>query len=121
MVIRKIKNSLSGGRRDQADRARDHLANERTYLAWLRTAVNVMVLGLVVAKFITSNGELRAEMAGVLLVGIGFLLLVYGTYRTGKLTTDLETGGFETDRRGPLVIAALVLVGMVAAVLLLFA
>ncbi|WP_139307046.1 DUF202 domain-containing protein, partial [Modestobacter sp. DSM 44400] len=27
-------------------RARDHLANERTYLAWLRTGANVMVVGL---------------------------------------------------------------------------
>lgn len=31
--------------------ARDHLANERTYLAWLRTSANVMALGLAAAKF----------------------------------------------------------------------
>ena len=30
--------------------ARDHLANERTYLAWLRTAVGAVGLGLAVAK-----------------------------------------------------------------------
>ncbi|MSU75949.1 DUF202 domain-containing protein [Patescibacteria group bacterium] len=118
MVIHTIKRKLSG-RRDQADRARDHLANERTYLAWLRTAVNVMVLGLVVAKFITDNGN-RAEIAGILLVGIGFLLLIYGTYRTGRLTSELETGTFETDRGGPIVIGGLVLAGMVIAALLLF-
>jgi putative membrane protein len=29
----------------------DHLANERTYLAWLRTGVTVIALGFVVAKF----------------------------------------------------------------------
>ena len=30
---------------------RDHLANERTQLAWLRTGANVMVVGLAVARF----------------------------------------------------------------------
>lgn len=117
MVVRKIKQKLTG-RRDQADRARDHLANERTYLAWLRTAVNVMVLGLVVAKFVDEGS--RAELAGILLVGVGFLLLIYGTYRTGRLTSDLERGTFETDRSGPLLIAGLVLAGMVIAALLIF-
>ncbi len=48
-------------------RARDHLTNERTYLAWLRTAVNVMALELVIAKFIHVGGG-RAVAAGVILV-----------------------------------------------------
>ncbi len=29
----------------------DHLANERTYLAWIRTGVTIIALGFVVAKF----------------------------------------------------------------------
>ncbi len=29
----------------------DHLANERTYLAWLRTGIAIIALGFVVAKF----------------------------------------------------------------------
>ncbi|MFD8034708.1 YidH family protein [Streptomyces sp. NPDC059717] len=32
-------------------RAREHLANERTYLAWLRTGISVAALGVAVAKF----------------------------------------------------------------------
>ena len=35
---------------ERGSRARDHLANERTFLAWLRTAATVMVLGLGVAR-----------------------------------------------------------------------
>lgn len=31
--------------------ARDHLANERTLLAWSRTGVAIMALGFVVARF----------------------------------------------------------------------
>lgn len=29
----------------------DHLANERTYLAWLRTSIGLMAFGFVVVKF----------------------------------------------------------------------
>ena len=32
-------------------RARDHLANERTFLAWTRTSISVIIFGFVVAKF----------------------------------------------------------------------
>jgi putative membrane protein len=31
--------------------ARDHLANERTFLAWVRTAIGVIVFGFALARF----------------------------------------------------------------------
>lgn len=31
--------------------ANDHLANERTYLAWIRTSIGIMAFGFVVVKF----------------------------------------------------------------------
>lgn len=31
--------------------ARDHMANERTYLAWVRTSIGIMAFGFVVEKF----------------------------------------------------------------------
>jgi uncharacterized membrane protein YidH (DUF202 family) len=34
---------------------RDQLANERTYLAWLRTSIAMMALGLAAAKFGSPN------------------------------------------------------------------
>lgn len=40
---------------------RDHLANERTFLAWMRTAITFVALGFVVAKF----GILLREVGGV--------------------------------------------------------
>lgn len=38
----------------------DHLANERTFLAWIRTAITIIALGFVVAKF----GILLREIGG---------------------------------------------------------
>ena len=50
--------------------ARDHLANERTQLAWLRTSANVIVVGLAVARF-ADGGEVTAAS----LVAGGVLIL----------------------------------------------
>lgn len=33
------------------NRTRDHLANERTFLAWIRTAIALMGFGFVIVKF----------------------------------------------------------------------
>jgi putative membrane protein len=45
----------------ESARASDHLANERTYLAWIRTGLATIGLGFVVAKF----GLLVGTLAGV--------------------------------------------------------
>jgi len=34
-----------------ANHAREHLANERTFLAWLRTGIAIVVFGFAIARF----------------------------------------------------------------------
>lgn len=46
---------------DRPDRSRDHLANERTLLAWIRTGVTLIGLGFVVARFSYLLRTLAAE------------------------------------------------------------
>lgn len=46
---------------DRPDRTRDHLANERTLLAWIRTGVTLIGLGFVVARFSYLLRTLAAE------------------------------------------------------------
>jgi putative membrane protein len=36
--------------RQNSSRVRDHLANERTYLAWMRTAISLMGFGMVIVR-----------------------------------------------------------------------
>jgi inner membrane protein YidH len=60
----------------------DYLANERTYLAWLRTGIAVIALGFVVAKFALIVKELVPSAPGTSFhfssyIGI-FLVLVGG-------------------------------------------
>ena len=38
---------------DEESRARTHLANERTFLAWFRTGITLIALGLAAAQFLS--------------------------------------------------------------------
>lgn len=103
-----------------AARTRDHLANERTYLAWLRTAANVMVLGLAVAKFL-SDGGVRAITAGVILVGTGAAGLIYSAVRYRATAEHIERDQPTPAGRtaGPLAAGAVLIVAIAAALILL--
>jgi putative membrane protein len=63
-------------------KASDHLANERTFLAWIRTSISIIVFGFVVARFgITLREFLRLrsgaehESGCSLGLGIGFMAM----------------------------------------------
>lgn len=104
---------------ERGSRARDHLANERTYLAWLRTAATVMVLGLAVAKLVEpSNG--RTIAAGAILVATGAAGLIEAGLRYRRVNRELEEGRFVTGSlSGEPLIAGVVLVAAIAVAFLL--
>lgn len=74
----------SGGRADPDTRARSHLANERTFLAWFRTGVTLIALGLAAGQFLTRGvlpGIPFTRGLAVLIVIGGMGLLVAGRNR----------------------------------------
>ena len=90
---------------DPAGRAnlRDHLANERTFLAWVRTSVTLIALGFVVAKFgilLREIGGTNAPaltvragaLVGVALVGGGCAVAVLAMLRFLRLRQEIERG-----------------------------
>jgi len=105
----------------QSSRARDHMANERTYLAWLRTAANVLIVGLAVAKFGSGGSTSPLSLtAGGLLLAVGASGIGYGTMRYRAVNLELEDGRFAVGSRGVgpqraavvLVVAVLVAAGL---------
>lgn len=73
----------------------DHAANERTYLAWIRTAIAIMALGFLIEKFdlflayaahmLQGDPHLGssrpAEIMGLLLVVLGTIIVIGSTLR----------------------------------------
>lgn len=107
---------------DPASRARDHMANERTYLAWLRTAANIMIVGLVVARF-GGGGEVTATTlsAGGILLAAGAAGVIYGTSRYRAVSRELESGEYVTGGQstGPTLAAVVLVLALLAALALL--
>lgn len=87
--------------------ARDHLANERTLLAWIRTSIGIMAFGFVVVKFslfiklislllgkdITIPQRGYSSVIGILLVAVGsvVLLLAFINYKRTKKQLSQES------------------------------
>jgi putative membrane protein len=83
----------------------DHAANERTFLAWVRTAIAVMAFGFLVEKFDLFLQIARAslavrpvglppsgfgEAAGLGLMVFGLAIVVVATFRFLKTARDID-------------------------------
>jgi putative membrane protein len=117
----------------EINRASDHLANERTFLAWIRTSISIIVFGFVVAKFgITLREFLRVEGAAVresgesLVIGVGFIAMgIFMTlaawFRYQATMRRIEMGDFKPAGTIVTVLTVLAAVfGIILAVYLIY-
>jgi putative membrane protein len=101
---------------DQSAAWRDHLANERTYLSWLRSALGVLVLGLAAARF-GGRGGLEA---GILLTVVAVGGLVFGAVRYRQARRAIAAGLLPTGSgMAPIVAGGVLVVALVAAFLVI--
>lgn len=103
--------------------ARDHLANERTLLAWVRTALTIVGLGFIVDRLALQDspvGGLEA-LAGVALVIVGGLIAVGGAWSFLRARRELSGGTYQPTIALNLGLVAVVTLGslVLAAALLL--
>jgi putative membrane protein len=90
--------------------ARDQLANERTFLAWIRTGLGLVGVGVVLAKWV--EGGLVTELGGLGFVVWGAGLLGYAYTRYRAIAALLERGKYRTARVGPIIVT---IAGLIAA------
>lgn len=113
----------------------DHAANERTFLAWVRTAIAVMAFGFVIERFdlflqamvprtplkyLAPHGEKFANAAGLAFIVIGVVMIVIAGLRFVWTTKaiDLEEAVPSPGERFDLALAGLI--GLLGAALLLY-
>jgi putative membrane protein len=68
----------------------EHLANEQTFLAWLRTSIEVMAFGFVAIKF----SLFTSQLMGIVLVSTGALMTLLAHLRYKKTVMQLRQGTY---------------------------
>ncbi len=83
----------------------DHAANERTFLAWVRTAIAIMAFGFLVEKFdlflaiagqslagrpASTTGQIIGNVAGLLLILLGGAVMILAAIRFRKTAQDID-------------------------------
>ena len=113
-------------------RATEYLANERTFLAWIRTSIAVISLGFVVAKFSVWLRELALRLdpqmhppengaslpIGVAMMALGGLLAVLAAWRYHKVNLAIERGQVSADRG--LVILVTIMISALAIIMIVY-
>ena len=87
---------------------RVHMANERTFLAWIRTSIGIMAFGFVVEKFalfirlmslILGKADIEntappshgySAIVGIFLVGLGTLMVLLAFVRYKKVERQID-------------------------------
>ena len=95
------------------ERYSDHAANERTFLAWVRTAIAIMAFGFLVQKFDLflriaeqslathspeAGGQIVGTTAGLLLIVLGGVMVAFAAIRFRKTTLAIDASDV---RSGP--------------------
>lgn len=86
----------------------DHLANERTFLAWMRTSIGIMAFGFVVVKFSLFVKRISlllgksyvapthgySAIVGIVLVLIGTITIIFSYIRYRQSEKQISEGTY---------------------------
>ncbi len=110
---------------------KDHLANERTYLAWVRTSIGIMAFGFVIEKFalflkqmtlilrneqpqvlssFSSSLQGHSSTFGILLVAFGALLCLLAFIKYTKIKRQIEDHTYQSSNLLNVVLTFLVVI-----------
>lgn len=121
---------------------RDHLANERTFLAWIRTSLGLMAFGFVVEKFslflkqiiyflgmshLAEKGILSPSLQGyssifgIMLVAFGTLMGVFAFIKFDRIEKQIKMNAYRPSLGLDLILTlSVLLIGIFLVVYLIF-
>jgi putative membrane protein len=92
---------------NQFERSRENLANERTFLAWVRTSIALMAFGFVIVKFSLFITQLSlllgpddlptqqySQYVGIIMIAIGALIVFLAYFQYKRYETQLVSATF---------------------------
>lgn len=87
----------------------DHAANERTFLAWVRTSIAVVGFGFLIARFDVHSAF--GHLVGVTLIVLGMGMIAVAAWRFWRTTREIDADEVHpgTGSRVDLALAALLL------------
>jgi len=84
------------------------LANERTFLAWMRTALGLIAGGVALDQFVRpETGSVAVAVVSMAAIAIGALLAIVGTVRWSRTDTAMRAGTPIARSRTLVVVGAL--------------
>src|SRR6266480_4540288 len=94
------------GRLDPDKIEAEILANERTFLAWVRTSIAVMSLGFVIARFSLWMRQ----------ICLGAVLTAFAAWRYHVVNRAIERGEIEADPRMVMAVTVIILIAAAAVI-----
>ena len=113
----------------------DHAANERTFLAWVRTAIAVMAFGFIIERFdlfvrvaapqlaqrpLGTHGEGFANWAGLIFINIGISSIAVAWLRFSRTARDIDSEDEVASPGERFDLALAIMIGLLGASLALY-
>ncbi len=113
----------------------DHAANERTFLAWVRTSIALMAFGFVIERFdlflqvvapqlaqrqISAHGQTFANVAGLAFIAIGVIMIAIAGFRFARTAKDIDSEAEVPGAGERLDVALAALIGLLGVALFLY-
>lgn len=126
------KQKVSNSPLTTSKRVTDHLANERTFLAWVRTAISVIAFGFVVERFGLLLRELgvkstlvlsthASSVVGVTLTVLGVVIMIVALINFLHIRRSIDQEHFHPPAIYAIVLTILVsIIGVILAAYLLY-
>ena len=106
-----MANSSVDSRPARVRNRRVHMANERTFLAWIRTSISIMAFGFVVEKFslfvkqmgyylgkeVSPPSAGYSPIIGIVLVGLGVVMGVFAFIRYKMVERQIDEDSFQSS------------------------